>query len=141
MLILASCAKPTKTPTITELTAELDKYFDSSMMHSLDPDRTAGELNIETSAIDAFTMNVPISTNMDEYGVFIAASGHEAELTSAVNAYIKRRQDSWMNEYLPEERPKIFEAQTKSNGRYIIYVMSSEDTRNNVLSKFDSLTI
>ncbi|MDR0818720.1 MAG: DUF4358 domain-containing protein [Oscillospiraceae bacterium] len=135
-----SPASPAKEPTIEELTTELDKVFDADAMHELDAERVERELGLSADAFTAYAMKVPTGTNMDEYGVFIAASGREQEVMNAVNAYIGSRQERWMDEYLPDERPKIFDAQAKSQGKYVIYVMAFEDNRSKAINAFDKLT-
>jgi hypothetical protein len=131
---------PQKSPTIAELTAALDACFDAEGMHSLDESRVLDTLGLDATDLTGFVMKVPVGTNMDEYGVFIAADGKSQAVTNAVVAYITARQESWMDEYLPDERPKIFEAEMHSALNYVFYVMAFKDVRANATAAFQDAT-
>ncbi|MDR0951950.1 MAG: DUF4358 domain-containing protein [Oscillospiraceae bacterium] len=71
-------------------------------------------------------MNVT-SVNINEYGVFKAKdSDSAAALKTALDAYLKYRDESWMHTYLPEEYPKLENAATTAAGNYVIYTILGE---------------
>jgi 3D (Asp-Asp-Asp) domain-containing protein len=71
-------------------------------------------------------MNVT-SVNINEYGVFKAKDADSAAtLKTALDAYLKYRDESWMHTYLPEEYPKLENAVTTAAGNYVIYTILGE---------------
>jgi hypothetical protein len=148
LLVLSGCNPKTDTPEGSPLSPEnepsaagiaasLDTLFDTDAMFELDPARMLKELTLDDGAVAEFVMKVPTGTNQDEYGVFAAAPGREQDVVNAVNSYLTSRQDKWMDEYLPEERPKIFNAVSKSQGRFVMYVMAPEDVRVKAAETFE----
>ena len=60
----------------------------------------------------ALVMATNVGTTIDEFGLFKGADSAQAEeLHTAVNDYLKLRLDAWMPEYLPDELPKLQNAQ------------------------------
>ncbi|MBR1497233.1 MAG: DUF4358 domain-containing protein [Oscillospiraceae bacterium] len=66
--------------------------------------------------------------NIDEFGVF-HASGDGAsarEIKTVAEAYLARRLEVWMEEYMPEEKPKLENAEVRVSGDYVIYCILSD---------------
>ena len=77
-------------------------------------------------------------TSIDEFGVFKGADSAQAEsLRTAVNDYLQLRLDAWMPEYLPEEFPKLQNAQLWTAGNYVFYAILSEDVKTAAGSAFE----
>ena len=90
-----------------------------------------GAMKLDTELFASYSVRINASgTSIDEYGVFKAATpgGTEAAV-KAVEAYLQLRKDSWMPEYMPQERPKLDSASVRSFGRYVMYVIASDDVR------------
>jgi hypothetical protein len=115
--------------TVEGFTVAVEPLFDTKAMAELDYDNIIRNLKINEELIDSAKVMVPTGTNQDEFGIFIAVPGRGKDLEDALNAYITRRQEAWMDEYLPEERPKIFDAEVTAHGDHILYVMASGDRR------------
>ena len=75
--------------------------------------------------------------NIDEYGVFKAADSAQAKaLKEALDSYLKLRLDSWMDEYMPEEKPKLTSAEVKTEGNYICYCILSDTDKTAAFGAF-----
>ena len=67
---------------------------------------------------------------VDEYGVFKARDAENAKaLKAEVEAYLKNRLETWMDEYMPEEKPKVENAECRVFGNYVTYAILSESDR------------
>ena len=66
--------------------------------------------------------------NIDEFGVFCAGKGSlsAAELKSLAERYLARRLEVWMEEYMPEEKPKLENAEVRVRGDYVMFCILSE---------------
>ncbi len=86
------------------------------------------------------TCDVRVSTygtNINEFGIFQAADEEAAAtLDQAVADYLQMRDDAWMPEYLPEEYPKLENAQHQRVGRYVMYAILSDSERTAAFSSF-----
>lgn len=77
--------------------------------------------------------------NIDEYGVFKAADSKQAaEIEAALKKYLQFRIDSWMVEYMPEEFPKMENAEVKVAGNYVMYAILSDENKKSAFSAFES---
>jgi len=77
--------------------------------------------------------------NIDEYGVFKAADEKEAaSVKAAAEGYLRFRLDTWMREYMPEELPKLENAQVKVCGSYVLYAILDEDAAQAVFDAFEA---
>ncbi len=77
--------------------------------------------------------------NIDEYGIFKAPSAADvADIKATVEAYLARRVEIWMPEYMPEEFPKMEAASVKTFGQYVAYAILSEDTKTDVFAAIEA---
>ena len=77
---------------------------------------------------DAMVTNV--GTSINEFGLFKGADEAQVEaLHAAVQDYLQLRLDAWMPEYLPEEFPKLQNAQVWTEGTYVFYAILDEDMK------------
>ena len=60
------------------------------------------------------------------------------EITDGV---LTLRLDTWMEEYMPEEKPKLQSATVKVMGRYVVYCILSEDAKTDVFGAVDNLLL
>lgn len=68
--------------------------------------------------------------NVDEYGVFKGSDKTQTDsIKAALEAYLQLREDTWMPEYMPEEFPKVQNAEIKVVGNYVMYTIFSDETR------------
>lgn len=90
-----------------------------------------GAMKLDTSLFSEFTVKLSAAgTTIDEYGVFKADSPDSVSMAAkAAEDYILFRKDTWMPEYMPEERPKLDYARVRTMGLYVVYVISGEAER------------
>ena len=77
-----------------------------------------------------------MGTNIDEFGIFKAGTLTAAELKTLVESYLKLRQDSWMDEYMPDEKPKMMNAEVKVQGDYVMYCILSDAEKTTAFKAF-----
>ena len=66
----------------------------------------------------------------DKSGVFKASDASTvSEIEKRVDDYFKFRLDNWMDEYMPEEKPKLEKAARKTYGLYVVYAILDDTTR------------
>lgn len=76
-------------------------------------------------------------TSIDEYGVFRGSDEEQAKaIETALNDYLQFRLSVWMEEYLPEELPKLQNAKVTAEGCYVMYAIVSDSVRAQVDSAF-----
>ena len=52
--------------------------------------------------------------------------------------YLQLRADSWMDEYMPEEKPKLTAAEVKTSGNYVMYCILSDTDKSAAFGAFES---
>ncbi len=68
--------------------------------------------------------------NIDEYGIFKAGADMDAAaVKKTVEDYLALRLASWMEEYMPEEKPKLTNAEVRTEGDYVMYCILSDDDK------------
>ena len=76
-------------------------------------------------------------TSIDEYGIFQGKDeAQTAELKAALEDYLDYRMELWMDEYLPEEKPKLANAEVWSEGNYVMYAILDDAEREAVYKAF-----
>lgn len=79
-----------------------------------------------------------VGTSIDEFGLFKGSDATQAEaLHTAVKDYLQFRLDAWMSEYLPDEFPKLQNAQVWTAGNYVFYAILGEDAKAAAGSAFE----
>lgn len=88
-------------------------------------------MKMDVSAYDGYCVRINSrGVNIDEYGIFKAKDSSQAkEIKAAVDAYLQYRIDIWMVEYMPEEYPKLENAQVSVLGNYVMYTIFSDTAR------------
>lgn len=78
-----------------------------------------------------------VGTNIDEFGIFKGADEKQAQaIETALKDYLGFRLGVWMEEYLPEEFPKLQNAEVRAEGNYVFYAIVGDDIRSSVNSAF-----
>lgn len=95
-------------------------------------------MKLDVSNLSDYTVKINSrGISIDEYGIFKAADDAQLkEIQTLVNDYLQFRLDSWMVEYLPEEFPKIENAEAKTVGSYVMYAILSDSDKK---AAFDAL--
>ena len=89
------------------------------------------ELGEHTILLNAY------GANIDELGVFKAGAMSAKELRTAVDDYLAKRLSAWMEEYMPEEKPKLTEAEVRSSGDYVMYCILSDSDKTAAFKAFE----
>lgn len=139
---LASCGGDTikSDVPVSEIASRVDSVISSGgNMAEADGSYVSGYVGIGADMYSEGTVMVrSMGVNVDEYGIFRCADDKQAEeLLTAVKAYLKMRDDSWMPEYMPEERPKVQSAEYKVLGNYVMYAILSEDDKKAAFPAFE----
>ncbi len=78
-----------------------------------------------------------VGTNINEYGIFLGKDAEQAaELKAALEDYLEYREELWMDEYLPQEKSKLFDAEIWTEGNYVMYAILDEAEREAAHSAF-----
>jgi len=90
-----------------------------------------GAMKLTPSDFADYTVNInAMGTNVDEFGIFKAKDAASVEaVKEAAEGYLKFRLDTWMEEYMPEEKPKLEKAEVKVYGLYVMYAIFDDTTR------------
>ena len=67
--------------------------------------------------------------NLDEFGIFHVTESNAEDMQSKLETYLKdcyEQNKDWYDSYMPEETPKLRDAQVKVFGNYVVYVILSE---------------
>ncbi len=78
-------------------------------------------------------------SNLNELGVFHVQNGHAEELKDTLRGYLSEslsKNQAWYNSYIPEEIPKLRDAEVRIYGNYVVYAIFDKDDRAAV---FDSV--
>lgn len=124
--------------------AIVNEMGSADAMTALDESYITGRMEIDLSNCAEYDVRLSTaSINVNEFGVFKAKDvDHVEALDADVQAYLAMRLETWMDEYLPEEKPKVENAQVRTFGPYVIYTILSEsdskiaiDTMSEMLTK------
>ena len=79
--------------------------------------------------------------NLNEFGFFKVTDGKAVEMASLLKEYLKKsleKNESWYNSYIPEETPKLRDAQVKTFGNYVVYAIANKEDRNAIFAAAES---
>lgn len=139
MLCACSSGKSAKTPEMQVVADAVGASIDISDMSQI-PDEYVE--NIMGIALDGYvsrnTLMSAVGTNINEYGIFLAKDADQAKtIKDALNAYLEYRESVWMDEYLPDEKPKLDNAEVLQQGSYVMYAILSDADRDAVNAAFE----
>lgn len=97
-----------------------------------------GSMKMDVSDYEAYDIQINSKgVNIDEFGVFKATDSTQvAAIEQAVKAYLQMREDTWMTEYMPEEHPKLQNAEVKTAGNYVMYAILSDSGKEKAFNTF-----
>lgn len=120
---------------VSEISAAVDALLDNpGDFATMTEGYIVGMMEIDPSQFEECVIKLRASgSNIDEYGIFKAADSEGvANAVAVANAYIARRIEAWMPEYMPEELPKMEAASVKIFGNYVVYAILAEDVKADV---------
>ena len=70
--------------------------------------------------------------NLDEFGIFHVSDGHAKEMEALLRAYLTKSladNRAWYDSYIPNETPKLRDAEVRVFGNYVVYAILSKNDR------------
>ncbi|MBR2880366.1 MAG: DUF4358 domain-containing protein [Oscillospiraceae bacterium] len=136
LLATALCACGGKTETKNVPAADIaaavaEKIGKTDSLTAVEANWVRGWMKTDASLFGDYTVMVNVyGANVDEYGIFKAGEDMSAaDVEKTVQAYLDLRLQSWMDEYMPEEKYKVEDASYKVLGDYVMYcILSGEDS-------------
>ncbi len=134
--ILSSCGVENSTYSsdiaVSELGAAVDEALGfSETLTEVPDDYIKGMMGIDTSAFADYTVKIRASgANIDEYGIFKAPDGMAvSDVENIIGNYLEMRLEIWMDEYMPEEKPKLENADIEIMGSYVVYCILDDASK------------
>lgn len=98
----------------------------------------SGVMNFDLAKVSEYVVCVDASgTTVDEFGIFKANADTGEDVKGMLTEYLEMRLDTWMDEYMPEEKPKVENAQIRNNGDYYIYAILGDSEKEQLLGAFE----
>jgi len=136
--LLSACGSSAKDPGLDTVVNAVDAAVGNSEMIQVDANYIANMLKLGTESYAECTVKLSnIGTTIDEFGIFKGSDEAQAkDIETALNEYLRFRLSVWMEEYLPEEFPKLENAKVVTEGDYVMYAIVSDAIRSGVDSAF-----
>ena len=141
LCLLSACGGETPEPALSDVVTRIDEAFgNAGGMMTVDADFIRGSLRMTPDAYAEACVKInAFGANVDEYGVFKGADAAAAkEIKQAVEAYLQLRVDTWMEAYMPAEKPKVTSAQLVTQGNYVCYAILDEAEKTAVFEAFEA---
>ena len=143
LLALGACGKKAAWRTdvpVTTLAEAVEKHLDGGSLAAMQESYLKGIMKMDPAIFSEWLVKInAYGANIDEYGVFKAPDeAGVAAVKQAAEDYLKLRRDTWMEEYMPEEKPKLTQAEVKVCGLYVIYLIVGDDVRGPILTDFEN---
>jgi major membrane immunogen (membrane-anchored lipoprotein) len=140
--LLSACGKSSSVADVPveELAQKVDEAIgNDGTLIAVDADYIKGYMRMDVSDYVGFVVKInAYGANIDEYGIFKGADEKQAkEIAKAVEDYLQLREDTWMEEYMPEEKPKLLAAEYKVLGNYVMYAILWDEEK---AAAFDAFT-
>lgn len=128
LCLFAACGGVKDNVPVTEIVTAVDQAVGAENLVPVEENYIRGRLKLDVSGCAEYTVKInSMGTNVDEYGLFKAKDEDAAKaLSAAVQRYLDERLSTWMDEYMPEEKPKVENASVKTQGVYVMYTILSE---------------
>lgn len=143
-LLLSGCGGSSaeyKTDVATsELADKIDAATGLESMVAMEDSYLLNAMQIDVESFEEYTVKINSrGINIDEYGIFKAPDDDSVdEVKKIAEDYLKFREDNWMSEYMPEEFPKLENAQVKVCGRYVMYAILDESMRETAFTELEN---
>lgn len=142
LLLPAGCGKQAwrEDLTIEALTKVVERHLDGNSLAEMTSGYLSGSMKLDPAMFADHMVKVNArGVSIDEYGIFRARDAESVgEVREAVEGYLQRRMDQWMDEYMPEEKPKLEQAEIRECGLFVIYVIVGDDIRQPILDAFEA---
>lgn len=140
---LSACGGKTEYKTdvsVSDIAAEIAALKDSVSFSEMNASYIEGAMKLDTADFAEYIVELnALGTNIDEFGIFKAKDDKNvSDVKSAVDGYLSFRLETWMNEYMPEEKPKLENAEVKVCGLYVMYAIFDDDSRAAAFEAFEN---
>ncbi len=142
LLTLCACgAKYVEDMPMSRFVSVIDSRMGGQDLAEMNSGYLSGAMHLDPASFASYVVKLNAKgVNIDEYGVFRAPDVKSVDaVKDAVEGYLKMRRDTWMKEYMPEEKPKLDKAEVKVYGIYVLYVIASDETRELVYKDVEKL--
>lgn len=128
LCLLAACGGAKDDVPVADIVSAVDTAVGTDSLVQVDENYVNGRLKVDVSGCAEYAVKInSMGTNVDEYGLFKAKDEDAAKaLAEDVQAYLDERLATWMDEYMPEEKPKVEKAEVKTVGVYVMYTILSD---------------
>ena len=143
LLALGACGKKAAWRTdvpLSTLAETVEKHLDGGSLAAMQESYLKGAMKMDPSIFAEWLVKInAYGANIDEYGIFKAPDeAGVAAVKQAAEDYLKLRRDTWMEEYMPEEKPKLTQAEVKVCGLYVFYTIVSDDVRGKIQTDLEN---
>ena len=125
---------------LTRLAEAVEAHLDGGSLAAMTESYLKGAMKMDPAIFSEWLVKInAYGANIDEYGIFKAPNeAGVAAVRKAAEDYLQLRRETWMEEYMPEEKPKLTQAAVKVCGLYVIYVIVGDDVREPILKDFEN---
>jgi DNA phosphorothioation-dependent restriction protein DptG len=93
------------------------------------------------SYVKSYTLRrAMIGNNLNELGIYHVEEGKAEEMKNVLETYLDicyNTNKTWYESYIPQEVPKLRDAQVKVFGNYVVYVILNQEDRAAVLNAIE----
>ena len=80
--------------------------------------------------------------NLNEFGIYRVTDGNAAQMKTVLENYLSEsytKNQAWYDSYIPEETPKLRDAEVKVFGNYVVYAIFSQEARTTVFTTIEEM--
>ena len=138
--LLCACgdAAGTKDVAVSDLSAAVTKAIGKDGSLSASDGMFLGLTKKSAAEIGDHAVLINVyGTNIDEIGIFKSGTMSAADLKALADDYLAKRAAAWMEEYMPEEKPKLTAAEVRTVGNYVMYCILSDADKTAAFKAFE----
>lgn len=126
LCLCAACGDDTD-PGMDAVSAAVKNAADSDIMTDIPESYMQSMMKLSAENYTEYFARISsVGININEYGVF--KTDDPDAMKELLQAYLEYREEIWMDEYLPEEHPKLENAQVWVVGDYVMYAILDSET-------------
>ena len=124
---------------VSDLADKIIATNDSWSFTEMNDSYLEGAMKLNPSDFAEYSVNInAMGTTADEFGIFKAKDADSVTtVKEAAEGYLSFRLDTWMDEYMPEEKPKLEKAEVKVCGLYVMYAILDDSARSAAFEAFE----
>ena len=140
LALLTACGGSAKKDVpVSDISAKVsDAIGKTDSLVAVDSNYIRGYMKVDAAQFGEYSMMInAYGANIDEYGIFKAGDMSTKDIKTAVDAYLELRKAAWMDEYMPEEKPKLTNAEVRVSGDYVMYCILSDGDKAAAFGAFE----